>query len=99
MSKYIYAYTTSDKRKKWKRANGVTGDFAIKVGETTKNGIARIKEQLITAYPNLEGVQIFFHSEPALRPDGSEFGDAEVHKLLKANGVESAGGEWFEAEL
>ena len=43
----------------------------IKVGQTTKaSARERIKQQLGTAYPNLDGVEILL-DEPAVRDDGT----------------------------
>lgn len=99
MNKYIYAYTHLGNATKWKRAMGQKGDFWIKVGQTTKPGIARVKEQVNTAFPGLVGVDILFHSEPADRPDGTAFSDHDVHKVLTGAGITQVGGEWFEANL
>lgn len=73
MTKFIYAYTHAGNTNQWKRATGQTGEFAIKVGETSKPGVTRVKQQLTTAFPGLAGVDILFHSESAERPDGSTF--------------------------
>lgn len=99
MTNYIYAYTHAGQSKKWKRATGQRGDFPIKVGETSKSGISRVKQQLTTAFPGLEGVDILFHSELAEGPDGRTFSDHDVRKVLTNHGVVSAGGEWVEATL
>lgn len=99
MSKYIYAYTHTGNAKPWKRSTGQRGDFWIKVGETRKPGIARVREQVNTAFPDLDGVDVLIHSEPAERPDGSEFSDRDVHRALTNAGVNQVAGEWFEATL
>lgn len=99
MSNYIYAYTHSGNAKPWRRATGQKGDFWIKVGQTTKPGIARVKEQVNTAFPGLAGVDILFHSELAERPDGKQFSDHDVHKVLTNVGIPRVAGEWFEARL
>lgn len=99
MTKFIYAYTHAGRAKRWKRATGQQGDFPIKVGETTKPGIVRVKQQLTTAFPGLAGVDILFHSEPAERRDGSSFSDHDVRQVLANAGVVGAGGEWVEANL
>lgn len=103
MSKRIYVYTVVGKKSAaWQRIEGerlVTGQGLLKVGETTrKTALARIKEQLGTAYPNLEGVDILY-DEPAVDAAGEEFSDRDVHKALVTAGIASAGGEWFEATL
>ena len=86
----------------WERVVGQTrrtGEGLIKVGYTTKaTARARIKQQLGTAYPNLEGVEILL-DEPAVRADHTEFSDHEVHLALVKNGIKRPEGEWFEARI
>jgi len=99
----IYGYTVVGKdTEPWERTVGqthTTGVGLIKVGQTTKaTARARIREQLVTAYPNLEGVTIHL-DQPAVRADGSEFADHDVHHVLVAAGIKRPGGEWFEATL
>jgi T5orf172 domain len=99
----IYAYTVVGKDAElWERLIGqtrVTGAGLIKVGQTTKRSAReRIKQQLGTAYPNLGGVEILF-DEPAVRNDGSEFTDRDVHATLVKAGIRRPEGEWFEATL
>lgn len=103
MANRIYAYTVLGKdAEPWERTVGEThstGVGVIKVGQTTKaSARARIKQQLGTAYPNLDGVSILF-DEPAVRADGTEFTDHDVHHTLVAMGIKRPGGEWFEATL
>ena len=71
MPNRIYAYTVVGKdAEPWERISGQTrtvGTGLIKVGQTTKRSAReRIKQQLGTAYPNLEGVEILL-DEPAAR--------------------------------
>jgi len=99
----IYAYTVVGRdAEPWERISGetrTTGTGLIKVGQTTKSTArARIKQQLGTAYPNLNGVEILL-DEPAARQDGSDFSDHEVHTALVKAGVRRPEGEWFEATL
>lgn len=103
MTNRIYAYTLVGKdNQTWERIVGqrrTIGEGLIKVGQTTKSSArARIKQQLGTAYPKLDGVTILL-DEPASRPDGSEFTDHDVHHALVARGMGRPGGEWFEATL
>ena len=103
MTRLIYAYTVIGKdAEPWQRKTGrklLNGAGLIKVGETTKSTArARIKQQLGTAYPKLQGVTILLE-ESALRPDGSEFSDRDVHTALVAQGIRRPGGEWFECTL
>ena len=103
MTRLIYAYTVIGKdAEPWQRKTGrklLNGGGLIKVGETTKaTARARIKQQLGTAYPKLQGVTILLE-ESALRADGSEFSDRDVHTALVAQGIRRPGGEWFECTL
>lgn len=99
MTNFIYAYTHAGNAKAWTRTGGAKGDTWIKVGETIKPGIDRVKEQANTAFPGLVGVEILFHSEEAVRPDGTEFSDHDVHRVLRNAGIANPAGEWFEATL
>jgi hypothetical protein len=103
MTNRVYAYTVAGRDSEpWERTVGqtrITGTGLIKVGQTTKaTARARIKEQLGTAYPNLEGVNILL-DEPATCPNGIEFADHDIHHALVATGIKRPGGEWFEATL
>jgi hypothetical protein len=103
MTRRIYAYTVIGKNAEpWRRKVGrrvIKGAGLIKVGETTKRTAReRIKQQLGTAYPKLEGVTILL-TEVATRDDGSEFSDHDVHAALVAQGIKRPGGEWFECTL
>ena len=99
----IYAYTVPGKKSEpWTRTVGssrTTGTGLVKVGETTK-GTARerINQQLGTAFPGLEGIDIYF-DEAAERVEGTYFRDYDVHRALKEAGIRRVGGEWFEATL
>ncbi|KIC69680.1 GIY-YIG nuclease family protein [Kocuria rhizophila] len=103
MSNRLYVYTVIGKdAEPWERNFGsslVAGTGLVKVGQTTKSTArARIRQQLGTAYPGLKGVTILL-DELAVREDGSEFSDHDVHAALVAAGVNRIGGEWFEATL
>ncbi len=103
MNNRIYAYTVVGKdAEPWERLTGqtrVTGVGLIKVGQTMKRSAReRIKQQLGTAYPNLGGVDIRL-DQPAVRSDGTEFSDHEVHAALVKAGIRRPEGEWFEATL
>jgi hypothetical protein len=103
VSNRIYAYTVLGKdAEPWERIVGqerVVGEGLVKVGQTTSSTAkARIRQQLGTAYPNLDGVEILL-DEPAVRDDGTEFTDHEVHAALVKAGIRRPGGEWFEANL
>lgn len=103
MTNRIYAYTVVGKNTEpWERTDGATliaGQGLIKVGQTTRaKARTRIKQQLGTAYPDLKGVDILL-DEPAIRDDGTEFSDRDVHNALVAAGIRRTAGEWFEATL
>ena len=99
MSKYIYAFRHRGQDIPWRRSTGQRGDFRIKVGGTTRPGLDRVREQLITQFPSLDGVEIYFHSEPATRPVGPDFWDTDVRQALVNAGVARVGGDWVEATL
>lgn len=99
----IYAYTVVGKdTAPWTRTIGSTsksGTGQIKVGETTKpTAKQRIHQQLGTAYPKLEGVDIML-DVPANRDDGTYFRDYAVHRALHAAGIRRVAGEWFQATI
>lgn len=102
LARRIYAYTLPGKdAKPWERSVGgthVSGKGLIKVGDTTKADVLqRIKQQLGTAYPQLDGVTLLLDTE-ARRNDGTVFRDHDVHRALVARGVRREA-EWFEATL
>lgn len=97
MTNYIYAYTHEGNAKPWRRPSGQKGDIWIKVGQTKTPGIDRVRQQVGTAFPGLRGVDVLFHSEPAVGLDGADFSDHDVHRVLRSAGIVNPGGEWFEA--
>ena len=102
VARRIYAYTLPGKDSQpWERTVGgtqTTGTGLIKVGDTTKADVLqRIKQQLGTAYPHLDGVQLLLDTE-AVRRDGSAFRDHDVHRALVAKGIRKDA-EWFEATV
>ena len=67
----------------------------LKVGFTTRTSQERILEQLGTS-----GVQYkIVFEESAMRNDGTDFTDHEVHALLKSKGYKNPDGEWFQCTL
>src|SRR4051794_30825306 len=108
VQKRIYVYRiTNENDVAWERhvgSNKMTGAGLVKVGETTKKTAReRIVQQLGTAYPGLVGVEILL-DEPARRTDSRWFGDRDVHRVLKAQGIKAIRGpnrdsEKFEATL
>jgi hypothetical protein len=85
----IYAYEDLDPRTKGK----------IKVGYTTRSVAQRMAEHFPTAH--IEGLTQYkvIFEEPGMRDDGTTFTDHEIHSMLKANGIERVGGEWFKCSL
>lgn len=98
MSNFIYAYAHDGQRRAWKRSTGHSGTFRIKVGQTSRPGMERVRESLRTQFPNLDGVEVLLLDVPATRPDGSPFQDFDVRNLLKSIGV-GVEGEWVQADL
>ena len=107
-AKRIYVYRiTNENDVEWERHVGkskTSGTGLLKVGETSKpTAEERIYQQLGTAYPGLVGVEILF-DEPARRKDGTWFGDRDIHRAMKAQGIKAIRGpkkdsEKFEATL
>jgi hypothetical protein len=101
LTNYIYAYTNPAGQRAWRRADGTSGDFLIKVGKASDATENRALQQQRTATPNLSDIVLFFYGEEAIGPNISAFTDKHVHALLRANGIkqvdEGGGTEWFEA--
>lgn len=100
--KRIYVYRIANENDvAWERHVGsrmVSGSGLLKVGETTKpTAKERILQQLGTAYPGLVGVEILL-DQPAKRADGSWFGDRDVHRVLKAQGIKAIRGPKKDSE-
>lgn len=103
VARRIYVYTAPGRKDAvWTRDTAgiiVTGTGLVKVGETTRaTARERIHQQLGTAFPGLDGVDILIDEE-AERADGTFFRDHDVHRALAAAGVRRVGGEWFEATI
>lgn len=99
----IYAYTIPGKSTRaWTRTVGSSvtlGEGVLKIGDTTRaSARERIKEQLGTAFPDLKGVDILF-DEAATRRAGGTFRDHDVHRALRAAGINRDAGEWYECTL
>ena len=66
----------------------------LKIGYTTKS----VKERVAAQYPTLRPGELAYRivlEEPAIRSDGTSFTDHDVHRMLRINGIQPAGGEWF----
>lgn len=82
----IYVYSAPGYDTEWSRTVGSTtvrGRGRFKVGYTGRpDPGVRIKEQTGTVYPGGAGIVVHL-DEPAVRADGSPFGDHAVHKVLE----------------
>ena len=67
----------------------------LKVGYTSRTSQDRISEQLKTSRVKYNIVL----EESAMRNDGSNFTDHEVHKYLRKQGVKNQEGEWFSCTI
>jgi len=67
----------------------------LKIGYTTKSVQERVAEQYPTLRPGGKPPYRIVLEEPALRSDGTGFTDRDVHRMLRINGIQQAGGEWF----
>jgi len=67
----------------------------LKIGFTVRDVEERMKEHFPTKSPkNIKEYSLVYITD-AIKRDGTSFKDHEVHTILKNNGYESAGGEWF----
>jgi len=82
----IYAYSIDD----------AAHDGLLKIGQTTREVRARVREQLRTAA--IENYRIEL-DEPAERNDGSVITDHEVRDALRAKGFENSVLEWMRCSL
>ncbi len=67
----------------------------IKVGYTDRDANTRIAEQLKTSRVKYRILLV----ESAMREDGSNFVDHDVHKLLRSRGILNPDGEWFKCSV
>ena len=71
----------------------------IKIGYTGTGDVKkRVKQQYPTLRPGKEPYKILIE-ETAVRNDGSTFTDRDVHKFLRAKGIENPKGEWFRCSV
>jgi len=66
----------------------------LKIGYTTKSVQERVAQQYQTLRPGELPYRIVLE-ETAIRSDGTVFTDHDVHQMLRINGIQQAGGEWF----
>lgn len=70
-------------------------DGLLKVGYTQRTAQERVAEQFPVIQPNgVKPYEIVF-VESAMRADGTTFTDHDLHRRLRANGIDDVGGEWF----
>jgi hypothetical protein len=67
----------------------------LKIGFTNRDAKQRIKEQIGAS--RLEYKIVL--EESAMRHDGSNFTDRDVHTLLRKNNIHNPDGEWFDCSL
>ena len=91
----IYAYTI-DQYKDTAWVGGREGCGLVKVGETQRSVVRRIREQLAAIKMPVETEPDILLVEPAITDDGRVFSDKELHKALKKAGFHNVAGEWFE---
>jgi hypothetical protein len=71
----------------------------LKVGYTEKDVIKRVAQQYPTKRPDGKVPYEIVFVDSAMRNDGSCFTDHDVHKILKKNGIQNVGGEWFKCTI
>ncbi|MCK0179135.1 DEAD/DEAH box helicase family protein [Flavobacteriaceae bacterium S0862] len=67
----------------------------LKIGDTNRTAQKRIKEQIGAA----RSVFKIVLEESAMRNDGSDFRDHEIHQYLRKKGFYNPDGEWFECTV
>ena len=71
----------------------------IKIGYTTRPVEERMKEHFPTKGPSGILNYEILYIESAVKSDGTFFKDNDVHRILKLNGIENVGGEWFKCTV
>ena len=91
----IYAYTIDQYADTtWMGAR--KGNGLIKIGETQRSVVVRIREQLNAVKMPVSTPYSLLLTEPAITDDGRVFTDKEVHRALERAGVRNVDGEWYE---
>jgi len=70
----------------------------LKVGYTNRNAKTRVAQQYPTKRPGRAPYRIALE-ESAMRPDGTNFTDYDVHRTLRQAGIENPEGEWFKCTV
>ena len=79
----------------YKILNAADREGLLKIGFTTRDVRERVKEQLGTAGLKYE----ILLEESAMRSDGSNFTDKDIHRYLRQKGFRNPDGEWFACTL
>jgi hypothetical protein len=66
----------------------------LKIGYTTIDVAIRVAQQYPTVRPGPKPYRIVF-AESAMRSDGTEFTDRDIHRYMRKRGYENPDGEWF----
>lgn len=69
----------------------------LKIGYTAGDVERRVKEQYPVIRPDISYSIVFDKS--AMRNDGTQFTDHDIHRVLRANGFENPNGEWYKCSL
>lgn len=91
----IYAYTI-EKYESAPWQGGRSGAGLIKIGETQRDVVIRIREQLEAVRMPVTTPYTLFLAESAITDDARVFTDKEVHRALERAGVHNVDGEWYE---
>ena len=70
----------------------------LKVGYTAGDVRVRVAQQYPTLRPGPPPYRIVLE-EPAMRSDGGAFTDRDIHRYLRAKGIENRKGEWFRCSV
>jgi len=70
----------------------------LKIGFTNLNVQDRVAQQYPTKRPGKSPYKIVFE-ESAMRNDGSDFSDRDVHRYLRKKGIKNPEGEWFRCSV
>lgn len=70
----------------------------LKIGYTAVDVRARLEQQYPTLRPGSLPYKIVLE-ESAMRKDGSDFTDHEVHRYLRRKGIKNPEGEWFKCKV
>ena len=70
----------------------------LKIGETRKGAKNRLKQIYSLETPGSDTYEIVFE-KTAMRKDGSNFTDHDVHRYMRKKGIKNPKGEWFECTI